>query len=69
MFGLRGVYSNLTKFIDNDGDMHLSRIKVWTADIPEPSDAESGHGTYDETQSKFVYSDKYHSEGEYNPDA
>jgi hypothetical protein len=41
-------------------------FKAWVSSIPEPPD-ESGHGRY--INGQYVYSDKYHAGGEYNPNA
>lgn len=41
-------------------------FKAWIPSIPEPPD-ESGYGRY--INGEYVYSDKYHAGGEYNPDA
>lgn len=69
MFGLRGDYNFLTLFQTGEFNNYISRVKVWTDDVPEPPDGESGHGTYDDGQSAFNYADKYHADGDYNPDA
>ncbi|MEM9369186.1 MAG: hypothetical protein AAGD07_24655, partial [Planctomycetota bacterium] len=45
----------------------LERFKLWTSNSPEPPWTESGHGTHDGTS--FVYTDKYHSGGSYDPNA
>jgi hypothetical protein len=68
MFGLRGYSSALNRFLDGDEDNHINQVKVWTADLPEPPDGESGHGTWT-SEGGFVYTDKYHAGGTYNPNA
>lgn len=44
----------------------IDNFKAWISSIPEPPD-ESGHGRY--INGQYVYSDKYHAGGGYNPDA
>jgi len=67
MFGFRGGFSCLPKYIDGDGENYIEQVKVWSSDIPEPPSGESGHGKY--IDGIFVYSDKYHAGDGYDPNA
>jgi hypothetical protein len=66
---LTGAGSQLGPSGPNDDAVGLEKIKVWSADIPEPPDDESGHGTYDADSGEFTYTDKYHAGETYNPNA
>jgi hypothetical protein len=71
--GLGCRYKELSEYLNETGDNHISAFKVWSNDIPEPPDDESGHGTYS-GEKGFRYTDKYHkSDGEggytYDPNA
>jgi hypothetical protein len=72
-FGLSSHEDALVDFISGKGNNNISQIKVWSVDVPEPPDDESGHGTYS-GETGFRYTDKYHeSDGAggftYDPDA
>jgi hypothetical protein len=68
MFGFRGLKSALNRYLDGYENNYINQVKVWTADLPEPPDGESGHGTWT-SEGGFVYTDKYHAGGTYNPNA
>jgi hypothetical protein len=58
--GMRGYHGYIAAYLIQDN------FKAWVASIPEPPN-ESGHGRY--IDGEYVYSDKYHVGGEYNPNA
>jgi hypothetical protein len=63
--GMRSQYSYSAS--NNQYHMNIQYLKAWSASIPEPPDAQSGHGNYVDGQ--FIYTDKYHAGGGYNPNA
>ncbi len=63
-FGLVTAGNSLT----NSSFPRCSRIKVWSNEVSEPPDSESGHGTWS-VDGGFNYTDKYHVDGGYNPNA
>jgi hypothetical protein len=52
----RLIQSNLAFY----SGLKIKRFKAWRSDIPEPSDNQSGHGTYDADGGGFNYTDGYH---------
>jgi len=67
MLALGGLAPHLTDFIQVGLDRHITQIKAWNTDAPEPSDGQSGHGVL--VDGALVYTDKYHAGGGYNPNA
>ncbi len=57
--GFTAMDNMLQKF-QNGVLIGVTQIKVWTDNIPEPPGSQSGHGYYDNENSKFLYTDGYH---------
>lgn len=68
LIGLMSEYRHLTELQTNNADYGIRQIKAWIDGIPEPSNSHSGHGDWDSDEG-FVYTDKYHADDVYRPDA
>lgn len=56
-----GLFSRMTQAnLADYKDQKITQFKAWRADIPEPPDAESGHGNYDSDAGQYIYLDGYH---------